>query len=185
MFVRNVEAGGRTIANFRREHGTAIRASHRRFVLLCRQFGLIAGGMVAVDGSRFRAVNERDRNFTPVTIRRRMEQVDASIQRYLSMLDTTDQQDGEAAELRTIRLTTRLDELRRQVRELEAMKEAVAASLDRQISLTDPDARVMASAGRGTASSATVFRQRSTPTATSSSPTRSSTSATTARRWLI
>jgi transposase len=140
----------KTIADFRRDHGAAIQVTCRRFVLLCRQLGLIAGGMVAVDGSRFRAVNARDRNFTPVTIRRRMEQVDASIQRYLGMLDTADRQDGEAGELRTARLTERLGELRRQMRELEAMEQAVAALPDRQISITDPDARAMASAGTGT-----------------------------------
>ena len=140
----------KTIADFRREHGAAIQAACRRFVLLCRNLGLIAGGMVAVDGSRMRAVNARDRNFTPVTIRRRMEQVDASIVRYLGMLDTADRQEGEAAQLRTGRLTERLGELRRQMRELEAMEQAVAASPDRQISLTDPDARAMASAGTGT-----------------------------------
>lgn len=72
---------------------------------LSRQLGLIAGGTVALDGSRFRAVNARDRNFTPVTIRRRMEQVDASIQRYLGMLDTADRQEGEATTLRTTRLS--------------------------------------------------------------------------------
>ena len=140
----------KTIADFRRDHGPAIQAACRRFVLLCRKLGLIAGGTVAVDGSRLRAVNARDRNFTPVTIRRRMEQVDASIVRYLGMLDTADRQEGEAAELRTARLTTRLGELRRQMRELEAMEEAVMASPDGQISLTDPDARAMASAGTGT-----------------------------------
>ena len=105
---------------------------------------------VAVDGSRLWAVNARDRNFTPVTIRRRMEQVDASIVRYLGMLDTADRQEIEASELRTSRLTARLGELRRQMRELEAMEEAVQAAPDRQISLTDPDARAMASAGTGT-----------------------------------
>ena len=140
----------KTIADFRRDHGAAIQAACRHFVLVCRKLGLIAGGTVAVDGSRLRAVNARDRNFTPVTIRRRMEQVDASIERYLSMLDTADRQEGEAAALRTTRLTTRLDALRRQMRELEAMEEAVLASPDRQISRTDPDARAMASAGTGT-----------------------------------
>jgi transposase len=140
----------KTIADFRRDHGAAIQAACRRFVLLCRKLGLIAGGTVAVDGSRMRAVNARDRNFTLVTIRRRMEQVDASIVRYLGMLDTADRQEGEAAELRATRLTTRLGELRRQMRELEVMEEAVMASSDRQISLTDPDARAMASAGTGT-----------------------------------
>jgi transposase len=102
----------KTIADFRRNHGAAIQAACRRFVLVCRNLGRIAGGTVAVDGSRLRAVNARDRNFTPVTIRRRMEQVDASIQRYLGMLDTADRQEGEASELRTARLTTRLDALR-------------------------------------------------------------------------
>jgi len=140
----------KTISDFRRDHGPAIQAACRRFVLVCRNLGLIAGGTVAVDGSRLRAVNARDRNFTPTVIQRRMEQVDASIQRYLGMLDTADRQEGEAAELRRVRLTTRLDALRRQMRELEAMEEAVMASPDRQISLTDPDARAMASAGGGT-----------------------------------
>ena len=140
----------KTIADFRRDHGAAIQMVCRRFVLLCRNMGLLAGGTVAVDGSRFRAVNARDRNFTRVTIRRRMEQVDASIERYLGMLDTADRQEREAAELRTARLTERLGELRRQMRELEAMEQAVEATPDRQISLTDPDARAMASAGKGT-----------------------------------
>ena len=140
----------KTIADFRRDHGPAIQATCRRFVLVCRKLGLIAGGTVAVDGSRMRAVNARDRNFTPATIQRRMEQVDASIQRYLGMLDTADRQEGEVGELRTVRLTTRLEALRRQMRDLEAMEQAVAAAPDRQISLTDPDARAMASAGGGT-----------------------------------
>ena len=140
----------KTVADFRRDHGAAIQAACRRFVLVCRNLGLIAGGTVAVDGSRLRAVNARDRNFTPVTIRRRMEQVDASITRYLGMLDTADRQEGGAAELRSARLTTRLGELRRQMRELEAMEQAVEASPDGQISLTDRDARAMASAGTGT-----------------------------------
>ena len=140
----------KTIADFRRDHGGAIQAACRRFVLVCRNLGLIAGGTVAVDGSRLRAVNASDRNFTPATIQRRKEQVNDSIQRYLGMLDTADRQEGEGVELRTVRLTTRLDTPRRQMRDLEAMEEAVTASADRQISLTDPDARAMASAGGGT-----------------------------------
>jgi len=66
------------------------------------------------------------------------------------MLDTADRQESEAAELRTVRLTTRLDALRRQMRDLEATEQVVAATPDRQISPTDPDARAMASAGTGT-----------------------------------
>src|SRR5262249_19714011 len=73
----------KTIADFRRDNGEAIRAVCRQFVILCRKIGLIAGGTVAVDGSRLKAVNTRDKNHTPGAIRLRMEQLDASIARYL------------------------------------------------------------------------------------------------------
>ena len=140
----------KTIADFGRDHGSAIRAACAQFVVLCRQLGLLAGGTVALDGSRFKAVNTRDKNFTPGAIRRRMEQVEASIERYLSMLDTADRQEDEVAEMRTARLTERLERLRRQMRELRAMEQAVQAAPDRQVSLTDPDARAMATNGKGT-----------------------------------
>jgi len=80
----------KTIADFRRDNGDAIRAVCRQFVMLCRGIGLIGGATVAVDGSRFKAVNTRDKNYTPGAIRLRLEQVDASIARYLRMLDTAD-----------------------------------------------------------------------------------------------
>jgi transposase len=140
----------KTIADFRRDNGEAIRAVCRQFVVLCRKIGLIAGGTVAVDGSRFKAVNTRDKNFTPGAIRRRIEQVDASIERYLGMLDTADRQEDGVAEMRVGRLTERLESLRRQMRELQAMERAVADAPDHQISLTDPDARAMATNGKGT-----------------------------------
>jgi transposase len=140
----------KTIADFRRDNGEAIRAMCHQFVLLCRELGLIAGGTVALDGSRFKAVNARDRNYTPGAIRRRMEQIETSIDRYLAMLDTADRQEDEAAQMRTERLGERLEALRQQMRELQAMERAVAEAPDRQISLTDPDARAMATQGKGT-----------------------------------
>ena len=140
----------KTIADFRRDNGEAIRAVCRQFVTLCRNIGLIAGGMVAVDGSRFKAVNTRDKNYTPGAIRLRMEQVDASIARYLEMLDTADRQEDQIAEIRINRLTERLDALRRQMRDLQAMARAVADAPNHQVSLTDPDARAMATNGKGT-----------------------------------
>jgi transposase len=139
----------KTIADFRRDNGDAVRAVCRHFVDLCRQLGLIAGGMVAVDGSRFKAVNTRDKNFTPGAIRRRMEQVEASIERYLALLDTADRQEDEVAEFRTTRLSERLDKLRQQMRDLQAMERAVEQAPDHQISLTDPDARAMATISKG------------------------------------
>lgn len=140
----------KTIADFRRDNGAAIRSVCRQFVLLCRELGLLGGGTVAVDGSRFKAVNTRDRNYTPAAVRRRIEQVEAGLQRYLEMLDTADRQEDEMAELRTARLTERLGRLRERMRELQAMEQAVAEAPDRQISLTDPDARAMATHGKGT-----------------------------------
>ena len=140
----------KTIADFRRDNGAAIRATCRSFVMMCRQLGLIGGATVAIDGSRFRAVNTRDKNYTPGAIRLRMDQVDASIARYLKMLDTADRQEDPVGEIRVARLSKRLEALRRQMRQLQAMDEAVAAAPDHQVSLTDPDARAMATNGKGT-----------------------------------
>lgn len=140
----------KTIADFRRDNGAAIQSVCRQFIVLCRDLGLIAGGTVAVDGSRFKAVNTRDRNYTPGAVRRRIEQIESSIDRYLEMLDTADRQEDDLAELRTTRITERLGKLRERMRELQAMEQAVAVAPDKQISLTDPDARAMATHGKGT-----------------------------------
>ncbi len=140
----------KTIADFRRDNADALRAACAAFVAICRNIGLLTGGVVAVDGSRFKAVNTRDKNYTPAAVRRRIEQAEASIERYLQALDTTDRQEGEEAELRGDRLKERLEALRRQVRDLKVMEVEVAQAPDRQISLTDADARAMATNGKGT-----------------------------------
>ena len=140
----------KTIADFRRDNGEAIGQACSTFVAICRGLGLLTGGVVAVDGSRFKAVNTRDRNFTPGAVRRRIEQAEASIARYLQALDTADRQESETAELRRGRIKDRLESLKRQVRELQAVEVALAAAPDHQISLTDPDARAMATNGKGT-----------------------------------
>ena len=140
----------KTIADFRRDNGEAVRAACKQFVGLCRQVGLVAGGVVAVDGSRFKAVNTRDKNYTPAAIRLRLAQVEASIERYLDKLDTADRQEADVAEMRTKRLHERIEVLRRQMRELQSMARQVETAPDRQISLTDPDARAMATNGKGT-----------------------------------
>jgi transposase len=140
----------KTIADFRRDNGSAIQAACAQFVVLCRGLGLLAGGVVALDGSRFKASNTRDKNFTPGAIRRRIEQVEAGIARYLAALDTADRQEDEVAQVRTARITERLKALRARMRELQAMEKVVEAAPDRQVSLTDPDARAMATSGKGT-----------------------------------
>ena len=140
----------KTIADFRRDNGAAIRSACAQFVVLCRQFNLFTRAVVALDGSRFKAVNNRDKNFTVAKVAKRIEQVEASIARYLTALDRADRRDDDVAEARTVRLTEKIEGLRRQMLSLKAMGEQVEASPDKQVSLTDPDARSMATSGKGT-----------------------------------
>ena len=140
----------KTIADFRRDNGAAIRSACAQFVVLCRQFNLFTRAVVALDGSRFKAVNNRDKNFTVAKVAKRIEQVEASIARYLTALDRADRRDDDVAEARTVRLTEKIEGLRRQMQSLKAMGEQVEASPDKQVSLTDPDARSMATSGKGT-----------------------------------
>jgi transposase len=140
----------KTIANFRRDNGAAIRAACAQFIVLCRQLGLFTRSVVAIDGSKFKAVNNRDKNFTMAKVAKRMEQVDASIVRYLAALDRADRDESDVAEARTTRIKDKIARLRQQMQALQAMKEKVQDAPDQQISLTDPDARSMATSGRGT-----------------------------------
>lgn len=140
----------KTIANFRCDNGPALRAVCRQFVMLCRSLGLFGQAVVAVDGSKFKAVNNRDRNFTANKVARRIEQVDASIERYLAALDRADRETSDVAEARTDRIKETLAGLRRHMQFLKDMESQVEAAPDHQVSLTDPDARSMNSSGRGT-----------------------------------
>jgi transposase len=140
----------KTIASFRRDNGPAIRSVCGQFVELCRHLNLFTKTIVAIDGSKFKAVNNRDKNYTVTKVAKRMEQVDASITRYLAALDQADRQDSDIAEARTERLTEKIAGLRRQMQALKEMEQQVQAAPDKQVSLTDPDARSMATSGRGT-----------------------------------
>src|SRR5713101_3505022 len=82
----------KTIADFRKDNGPAIRAACRQFVALCRRLNLFSEAIVAIDGSKFKAVNNRDKNFTDNKLKKRMEQVEASISRYLAELDRADRE---------------------------------------------------------------------------------------------
>src|SRR6202041_2871975 len=140
----------KTIADFRKDNGPGIRPPRRQFVALCRSLNLFAHAMVAIDGSRFKAVNSRDRSFSRGSIERRMEQVEASIERYLSALETADRQEGELAEAKSARLKDKIGALRERMRKYKALEVAVHAEPDKLISLTDPDARSMATSGKDT-----------------------------------
>jgi BMFP domain-containing protein YqiC len=140
----------KTIAEFRRQNGPAIRAACRQFVALCRRLELFTQAIVAIDGSKFKAVNNRDKNFTVAKVSKRMEQIDASITRYLATLDRADREDSDVTEAKVGRIKEKIAGLRRQMQFLEDMERRVEAAPDQQVSLTDPDARSMATSGRGT-----------------------------------
>ena len=128
-----------------------IRRTCRQFIALCRQLGLFAHAVAAIDGSKFKAANARDKNFTKASIQRRMEQVEASIERYMAALETADRQDGELAPANSVRLKDKIAALKAQMQAFKAMEVEVHAAPDQQISLTDPDARAMGTSGKGTA----------------------------------
>src|SRR3954469_6695884 len=140
----------KTIADFRKDNGSAIRQVCTRFVALCRELGLLSSASVAIDGSKFKAVNNRDRNFARAKIERRRAQIEESVARYLQQLDTADRQepsDGLAA--KTTRLKEKIAKLGEQMNRLAVIEAQMLAAPDQQVSLTDPDARSMATSGRG------------------------------------
>src|SRR5262250_3181594 len=141
----------KTIADFRKDNGAAIQAVCGQFVVLCRQLKLFTHAVVAIDGSKFKAVNNRDKNYTVAKVTGRMEQVNASIARYLRALDRADREESDVAEAKSVRLKEKIAGLRRQMQSLKEMEQTVQDARDQQVSLTDPDARSMATSGKGTA----------------------------------
>jgi len=140
----------KTIADFRKDNGSAIRKVCAQFVALCRDMGLLTKASVAIDGSKFKAVNNRDRNFTRAKVERRRAQLEESVARYLSQLDTADlQEPSEALAAKTAHLKEKLAKLESEMQRLAAREKQMLASPDQQISLTDPDSRSMATSGRG------------------------------------
>ncbi len=140
----------KTIANFRKDDGGAIRKVCAEFVTLCRQLDLFAEACVAIDGSKFKAVNSRDQNVTRGKMKRRMKEAEKSVERYLQQLDSADRQEPSVARTKKKeRLADKIAMLRDEMKRLEEVEAEMLATPDKQISLTDPDARSMATSGRG------------------------------------
>ena len=139
----------KTIADFRHDNGPGIRNACKRFVAMCRELKLFTQAIVAIDSSKFKAVNSRDRNFTPGKIDKRQQQIEQSIQRYLDALETADRTQPAEIEAKTERLKDKIKKLREQMRQLEDTKEQLEHEPDGQISTTDPDARSMISQAKG------------------------------------
>ncbi len=139
----------KTIANFRKDNGKAIRGVCRQFVVLCQQLGLFSEALVAIDGSKFKAVNHRDRNFTSAKLQRRMEEIESSINRYLAALDTSDRQEPSVAQAKVERLQDKINALKAKMQALKDIEVKLNETPDKQISLTDADARSMKTRGAG------------------------------------
>lgn len=140
----------KTIANFRKDNGKAIRNVCSQFVVLCRKLNLFSEAVVAIDGSKFKAVNSQDKNLTKGKLRARLEQVEANIAKYLAALDTADRQEPDVAAARIPRLQDKIASMRSRLKELRQQEVQLPNEPDRQISMTDPDARSMATHGKGT-----------------------------------
>jgi transposase len=148
--LRQLTPDDKTIADFRKDNGPAIKKVCAQFVALCRQMGLLNGASVAIDGSKFKAVNTRDKNFTRGKVERRRTQLEESVARYLAQLDTADRQEpSEALAAKTLHLKEKLAKLEEEMAKLAAYEKQMLATPDQQISLTDPDSRSMATSGRG------------------------------------
>jgi transposase len=140
----------KTIADFRKDNGPALRKVCARFVDLCRQMGLLTTASVAIHGSKFKAVNNRDRNFTRGKVERRRAQLEKSVARYLSQLETADRQEPtEALAVKVTRLKEKLGNLQEEMGKLAAYEKRMLASPDQQVSLSDPDSRSMSGRGSG------------------------------------
>jgi transposase len=139
----------KTIANFRKDNGQAIRNVCRQFVVLCQRLDLFPQALVAIDGSKFKAVNNRDRNFTRAKMQRRIAQIEENITRYLADMDTADRAEPEIAAIKTSRLRDKIAAMKQQMQQLQEIDARLRAAPDQQISLTDPDARSMIARGSG------------------------------------
>jgi transposase len=140
----------KTIADFRKDNGPAIRRVCREFIVLCRSLQLFSEAIVAIDGSKFKAVNNRDKNFTDRKLEARMQQLEESITRYLAELDRADREPTLVTEDRVSRLKDKITAVKAQMQRLNEIGRQMQQAPDGQVSLTDPDARSMATSGRGT-----------------------------------
>lgn len=141
----------KTIADFRKDNGDAIKQVCSQFVLLCKHMGMFEGSSIAVDGSKFKAVNSRDNNYTKGKLKARISQTEERVSRYLDELDRADRQPDSVPEARVEHLKKRLDDAKQLLKRLAHIDDEIRESSDTQISMTDPDSRSIATSGKGTA----------------------------------
>jgi transposase len=139
----------KTIADFRKDNGVAIRLVCREFVMLCRKLELFTNAFVAIDGSKFKAANTRDKNYSKAKMKRRLRQIEESIERYLGQMESADRVDPGGSGDKVDRLQDKIAALKQEMQRLKKLEARMLEAPGQQISLTDPDARSMATSGRG------------------------------------
>jgi len=139
----------KTIAVFRKDNGKAIRNTCQKFILLCRELQLFSQSTITIDGSKFKAVNHRDKNFTRAKMKRRLEQIDKSLDKYMAKLEETDQVESADINLQTVKIKDKIAALNEEMQRLKKIEVEMLAAPDKQVSLTDPDSRSMKTRGQG------------------------------------
>ena len=146
--MRKLRPDFKTISDFRKDNRKAFKGVFRQFVLLCKGLGLVAGELVAVDGSKFKAVNSGQRNFTGKKLERRLRELDQKVERYLDEMDRTDRTEKETAVDKEA-LKQKIERLKERKGRYEELLKELGSSSQSQVSLTDPDSRAMALTPRG------------------------------------
>ncbi len=139
----------KSIADFRKDNRQAIRRVCLEFVGVCRELQLFSATLVAIDGSKFKAVNSRDKNFTRKSVKLRIKKTKANIDRYLAKLDAVDKEEPEIAAVTATELKQKIASMEAKMDELQGYQAEVEAHPDKQVSVTDPDSRSMKKAGGG------------------------------------
>ena len=151
----------KTISDFRKDNKKGVHGVCREFVVLCRRLNLFTQALVVIDGSKFKAVNNRDRNFTRAKMKRRLAQVEASLDHYFEQLEQADHEESSIADIKTVNLKDKIATLKQEMARLNALDVQMQEAPDKQVSLTDPDARSIKSRGNGIG--VITSRRRSTP----------------------
>ena len=146
--MRKLRPDFKTITDFRKDNRKAFRGVFRQFVLLCKGLGLVGGELVAVDGSKFKAVNSGQRNFSQKKLEERLKKIDEKVERYLDEMDRGDEE-GKDTEISAAELKQKIEKLKERKGRYEELLKELGASGQSQVSLTDPESRAMALTPRG------------------------------------
>jgi transposase len=142
--LRNIQPDHKTISDFRKDNRIALKSVTRQFVVLCQQMDLFGAELVAIDGSKFKASNSKQRLWTKAKLRERIRQIDTTIEEYLKLLETNDQQETA----RPIKVQEKIDSLQHRMKQYTTLLEQLESTNTNQVALTDPDCRMMIGNGK-------------------------------------